>query len=56
MKDFVVYTVLTGGYDNILQPLVVDDRFDFILFSNDFDDKKKVYGQSDQFQKSLSMI
>ena len=41
MKDFVVYTVLTGGYDNILQPLVVDDRFDFILFSNDFDDKKK---------------
>jgi len=37
MKDFVIYTVLTGGYDNILQPLVVDDRFDYILFSNDID-------------------
>lgn len=34
MKDFVVYTVLTGGYDNITQPLVVDDRFDYILFTD----------------------
>ncbi len=35
MKDFVVYTVLVGDYDNIMQPVVVDDRFDYILFSND---------------------
>lgn len=27
---------MTGGYNDILQPLVVDDRFDYILFSNDF--------------------
>jgi len=24
MKDFVIYTVLTGGYDDVLQPRVVD--------------------------------
>lgn len=35
MKEFVVYTVLVGGYDDVLQPVVVDDRFDYILFSND---------------------
>ena len=35
-KDFVVYTVLVGGYDEVLQPVVVDERFDYILFSNDF--------------------
>lgn len=34
MKQFVVYTALTGGYDDILQPLVVDDRFDYILFTD----------------------
>lgn len=35
MKAFVIYTVLVGGYDDVLQPLVVDDRFDYVLFSND---------------------
>ena len=35
MRDFVVYTVLVGGYDDVLEPVVVDDRFDYILFSND---------------------
>ncbi len=35
-KKLVVYTVLTGGYDDIQQPLVVDSRFDYVLFSNDF--------------------
>ena len=34
MKDFVIYTVLTGGYEDILQPLVVDERFDYILFTD----------------------
>jgi len=34
MKDFVIYTVLTGGYDKIEQPLVVDNRFNYILFSD----------------------
>lgn len=26
---------MVGGYDEIMQPMVVDDRFDYILFSND---------------------
>lgn len=41
MKDFVIYTVLVGGYDDVLQPKVVDDRFDYILFSNDFKETKQ---------------
>ena len=40
MKEFVVYTVLVGGYDDVLQPLVVDPKFDYILFSNDFKEEK----------------
>lgn len=39
-KRFVVYTVLVGGYDNVLQPLVVDDRFDYVLFTDDVKDDK----------------
>lgn len=39
MKDFVIYTAMTGGYDNILQPRVIDERFDYVLFSNDIVDK-----------------
>lgn len=38
MKDYVVYSVLTGNYDDIRQPVVVDDRFDYILFSNDINE------------------
>lgn len=26
---------MVGGYDEIMQPVVIDDRFDYILFSND---------------------
>ena len=33
-KRFVVYTVMVGDYDKILQPLVVDDRFDYVLFTD----------------------
>ena len=35
MKRYVIYSALVGDYDNILQPSVIDDRFDFVLFSND---------------------
>lgn len=35
MNKFVIYSALVGKYDNILQPKEVDDRFDYILFSND---------------------
>ena len=34
MKKIVVYTVITGGIDDVKQPLVVDERFDYILFSD----------------------
>lgn len=40
MKKKVVYTSLTGNYDNLLQPLVVDDSFDYICFSNDIHEEK----------------
>ncbi len=39
MKPFVIYTAIVEGYDNILQPLVVDDRFDYYLFTNDIQEK-----------------
>lgn len=41
MKKFVIYSVLVGNYDDILQPLVVDDRFDYVLFSNDINENYK---------------
>ena len=34
LNKFVVYTVQTGGYDQINQPSVVDDRFDYVLFTD----------------------
>lgn len=38
MNQFVIYTVLTGGYDTINQPQFVDARFDYILFTDDVKD------------------
>lgn len=35
MKPFVVYTAMIGGYDEVRQPLCVDDRFDYILFTDE---------------------
>ena len=40
MKKFVIYSAIIGNYDEILQPTIVDDRFDYILFSNDFIDRR----------------
>lgn len=34
-KRYVIYSAMVGAYDDILQPKVVDERFDYILFSND---------------------
>lgn len=34
MNKFVVYTVQVGGYDVVQQPLVVDERFDYVLFTD----------------------
>lgn len=33
-SKFVIYTVMVGDYGSIHQPIAVDDRFDYILFSN----------------------
>lgn len=38
----VVYTALTGGYDALEQHKYVDPTYDYICFSNDFGEKKKV--------------
>ncbi|MBE6376462.1 MAG: DUF616 domain-containing protein [Lentisphaerae bacterium] len=35
MKKLVIYTVLTGNYDNLRQPESIVDDFDYICFSND---------------------
>jgi len=35
MKRFVIYSAMVGAYDEIKQPLLIDERFDYVLFSND---------------------
>lgn len=34
MNRFVIYSCLVGEYDKIQQPLVLDNRFDYILFTD----------------------
>lgn len=34
MKQYVVYSALIGQYDRIKQPLLIDNRFDYVLFSD----------------------
>lgn len=40
MKKKVIYTAVVGNYDEIKQPLAVDERFDYVLFSNDINEKR----------------
>jgi hypothetical protein len=35
----VIYTVLTGCYDNLRQPLIIDQRFTYICFTDQLVDK-----------------
>ena len=42
MNKFVIYTVLVGDYDDIMQPTVVDGRFEYLLFTNNFHDGQNV--------------
>lgn len=39
-KRYVIYSAMVGAYDDILQPKVVDERFDYILFSNDIQEER----------------
>lgn len=41
-NTFVIYTAVVGNYDEIKQPLAIDGRFDYVLFSNDI--KRKSLG------------
>ena len=34
MNKYVVYTVITDGFDDVKQPSVIDDCFDYILFTD----------------------
>ena len=36
----MIYSAIVGGYDEIMQPSVVDERFDYVLFSNDIKDSQ----------------
>lgn len=36
----VIYTALTGGYDKLIQPSVIDKDFTYICFSNDIKEKQ----------------
>ena len=36
MNNKVIYTSLTGGYDNLPQYPVIDPSFDYVCFSNDY--------------------
>lgn len=40
MKHFAIYTAIIGGYDIIQQPKVVDERFDYILFTDNVVDEQ----------------
>lgn len=40
MNEFVIYSAIVGHYDEINQPKVVDDRFDYILFSDTVEKKQ----------------
>lgn len=40
MKKFAIYTAVVGNYDTIRQPLAVDERFDYFLFSNDIPEER----------------
>ena len=40
MPKFAIYTAVVGNYDEILQPLVVDSRFDYFLFSDTFQEDR----------------
>lgn len=39
-KRYVIYSAMVGAYDDILQPKVVDERFDYILFCNEIKEKR----------------
>jgi hypothetical protein len=41
MKKYVVYSAIIGQYDIVLQPEVIDERFDYIMFSDSMENRKE---------------
>lgn len=39
MNKVVIYTSLVGHYDELKQPLVIDDNIDYVCFTNDVQDE-----------------
>lgn len=33
-KLYAIFTVIVGNYDTVKQPIVIDDRFDYIIFTD----------------------
>ena len=42
MKRFAIYTACIGGYDEINQPAVIGDQFDYFLFTDQLDNNRQV--------------
>lgn len=40
MSKIAIYTSLVGGYESLLQPEVIDERFDYICFSSDIKEQQ----------------
>lgn len=40
MNKYAVYTTVVGNYDKVLQPIAIDERFDYILFCDSVDEEK----------------
>ena len=36
----VIFTAIVGSYDEVTQPKCISEEFDYVLFSNDFSDKR----------------
>ena len=39
-NHFVIYSAIVGNYDDVRQPKIVDERFDYVLFTNEIKEKK----------------
>lgn len=55
MKRFAVFSAIIGNYDEILQPSVVDDRFDYVLFSDSLPEGKQSVWQVRRIEYSNSI-
>ena len=43
MNKKVVYTCITGGYDNLIDPSYVTEGYDYVCFTDNLELKSKVW-------------